>query len=107
MFHIPSLSYIDQTSRTLSFWADLLYELNPAYPTEMIFKLTNAGIVTNPSYLCVPSTLSGDLKIHIPDVLFPNGSSHFWVDLEYGPALSTEGKVFFLVTDFGILASPK
>ncbi len=94
---------------TTTLWADLVYESNPMYPTLILFKYITAGIINNSSLIneyssmCMASTLSGDLKIHIPDVLLPNGSTHLWVDLEYDPALSTNGNLYFLVTNYGIL----
>jgi hypothetical protein len=105
LFQIPYLSYIDPISGILSFWADFVYEFNPTYPTAMFFKLTNAGIITNPSYSCAASTLSEDLKIHIPDVLLTGGITHFWVDLEYGPAYSTNGNAFFFITNYGVVSN--
>jgi hypothetical protein len=103
LLHIPYLSYVNPISGTLSLWAELLYEFNPTYPTLILFKLSDAGIITSPSYLCEASTLSYDFKIHIPDVLLPDGSTHLWVDLEYRPALSIDVNAYFVVTDFGLI----
>ena len=101
--NIPYLSYVNPISGTQSFWAVFVYEFNPAYPALILFKLTNAGIINDPSYLCAASTLSGDLKIHIPDVLFPDGITHLWVDLAYRSAFSTDGNAYFIVTDYGVI----
>jgi hypothetical protein len=104
LFHIPSLSYINPMLGTISLWADLLYEFNPTHSTLILFKYLNSGI-NNPSYSCAGSTLSADLKIHIPDVLVPDGSTHLWVDLEYTEALSTGGNAYFVVTKYGVNAN--
>ena len=101
LFHIPYLSHIDPMLGTISLWADLLYEFNPKYSTLMLFKYLNSGI-NNPPYSCVGSTLSTDLKIHIPDVLVPDGSTHLWVDLEHSSTLSTDGNAYFVVTKYGV-----
>ncbi len=99
--HIP---YI--THGTLLLWADFVYEYNPMYPTLMFFKMVaNAIIMTNPSYSCEASTLSADLKIHIPDVLFPDKSSRLWMDFEYSPTLSTDGNTYFIVTKYGVVSN--
>jgi hypothetical protein len=89
---------------TITIWADLLYEFNPTHSTLILFKYLNSGI-NNPSYSCAGSTLSADLKIHIPDVLLPDGSIHLWVDLEYSEALSTGGNAYFVVTKYGVNAN--
>ncbi|MEI6262733.1 MAG: hypothetical protein WCR46_22895 [Deltaproteobacteria bacterium] len=105
LLHIPNLSYIDPISGTLSFWADLVYEFNPTYPTLILFKLTNYDVVKNPSFPCAASTLSADLKIHIPDVMLPDGTTHLWVDLEYHPSLSTAEKTYFVVKNYGAVSN--
>jgi len=98
---IPYLSYINPMLGTMSLWADFAYEFNP---TLILFELTKYGTIGNPSFSCVASTLSGDLKIHIPDVLLPDGITHLWVDLEYSTALSTNDKATFVVTNFGTVS---
>ncbi|MBI5591510.1 MAG: BACON domain-containing protein [Deltaproteobacteria bacterium] len=105
LLHIPYLSYADPISGTISLWADFVYEFNPAYPTLNTFKLTNDGIWDNPSFSCEASTLSSDLKIHIPDVLLPDGSTHTWVNLEYDSALSGDGNTYFSVTTYGVISN--
>lgn len=105
LLHIPNLSYIDPISGTLSFWADLVYEFNPTYPTLIFFKLTNYDVIKNPSFPCAASTLSADLKIHIPDALLPDGTTHLWVDLEYHPSLSTAEKTYFVVKNYGAVSN--
>ena len=90
----------------MSIWVDFVYEFNPTYPMLILFKYTNAGfIMYNPSYLCAASTASYDLKIHIPDLLFRDGSTHLWADLEYYPALITDGNTYFLVTNYGVISN--
>ncbi len=88
---------------TVSFWANFVYEFNPTYSTLILFKYLNSGI-NNPPYPCAGSTLSGDLKIHIPDVLLPDGSTHLWLDMEYSQANSTEVNAYFLVTNHGVVS---
>jgi phosphatidylethanolamine-binding protein (PEBP) family uncharacterized protein len=100
LLHIPYLSYNDPISGASSLWADFVYEFNSKYPTSIIYKYVNAGTINNPSYLCAASTLSSDLKIHIPDVVLPDGITHLWIDLEYDPTLSTKGNAYFLVTGY-------
>jgi hypothetical protein len=102
LLHIPYLSY---DNGTLSLWADLLYEFNPIYPTLIPFKLNNANFISKPSFSCAASTLSSDLKIHIPDVLLPDASTHLWVDLEYSSALSIMGNAFFIVKYYGVVSN--
>jgi Protein of unknown function (DUF1566)/Viral BACON domain len=98
LLHIPYL-----LSGTLSRWADLV---NVFDPTLILFKLTNYGIIENPSFSCKASTLSGDFKIiHIPDVLLPDGITHLWVDLEYSQAFSTDTNVYFEVKSYGIISN--
>ena len=104
LLHIPYLSYVNPLLGSISLWADFVYEFNPMY-TMILFRFKNAGIIDNPSYLCATSTLSGDLKIHIPDVLLPDGSTHYWVDLESGPDLSSEENTYFFVTNLGIVSN--
>jgi hypothetical protein len=101
--HIPYLSYGIPILGTLTFWADLLYEYNPAYPTFILFKLANAGMIENASYSCTASTLSDNLSVHIPDVLLPDGITHMWLNLQIDMALSIGGNVYFLVTNSGVI----
>jgi len=95
LLFIPVLSYLDLSLVKTSYWAYFVYEYNPTYPALILFKLTSAGIST---FSCAASTLSSDLKIHIPDVLFPDGITHRSVDLEYSPTLSTDVNAYFIVT---------
>jgi len=105
LLHIPNLFYVNQTSGSRLLWADLVYEFNPTYPTLILFKLTNAGIINNPAYLCTTTKLSAGLNIHIPDVLLPDGITHLWVDLEYCPALSTDVNLYFVVVNYGAVSN--
>lgn len=102
LLHIPYLSYVDPTAGAISFWADFVYEFNPTFQTVIFFKLANAGSMPNLSLSCAISTLSGDFKIHIPDVLFPDGITHLWLDLEYSPTLSSQTNAYFFVTNYGV-----
>ena len=105
LLKIPYLSYVNPLLGTISLWADFVYEFNPTYPLLILFRFTNAGILDNPSYLCATSTLTNDLKIHIPDVLLPDGSTHYWLDLEYGWDLSSAENTYFFVTNLGIVSN--
>ena len=67
----------------------------------ILFKLTNAAIITIPTFGCEISTLSDDLKIHLPSVLLPDGINRLYVDLEYSTALSTDINAYFIVTKYG------
>ena len=96
--HVPIIESDDQTSEIKPyFWADFLYD--PDYAPDFYFQLTNFDRLENPSVSCETSTLSGDLKLHIPDVLFSDGS-HYWVDLEY---VSIDAKNYFIVTGSDML----
>lgn len=98
LLHIPYLSY---GNGTLSLWADFIYKFNPTYSMLIPFKLTNADLISNPSFSCAASTLSDNFKIHIPNVLLPDGVTRLWLDLEYSPALSTDGNLYWVVTNYG------
>jgi hypothetical protein len=91
LLHIPYLS-----SGKLLRWADLVNVFDDKNPTLILFKLTNYGVIENPSFSCKASTLSDDLKIiHIPDVLLPDGVTHLRVDMEYSSAFSTAEDDYF------------
>ncbi|MFH0994340.1 MAG: DUF1566 domain-containing protein [Pseudomonadota bacterium] len=102
LLQIPYLTYNNPVFGFTSFWVDFVYEFNP---TVILFKLTNATIINNPiiAILCSETTLSGDFKIHISDVLLPDGSTHLWVDLEYSPAFSIGENAYFIVTNYGVV----
>ena len=106
LLHIPFLSYVDPISGTQSFWADFAYEFDPTYPTLILFKLQSHGVINNPSFPCAFPTLSDDLKIHIPLVLFPDGITRLWMDLQYCAALSTEGNAYFVVSEYDVVSEP-
>ena len=105
MLHIPALSYLNPYWGAPSFWAYFVYEYNPAYPALILFKMTNAGIITAPTFSCKTSEIStlDDLKIHIPGLLLADGITRLWVDLEYSPAFSTNGNTCFVVTKYGVV----
>jgi hypothetical protein len=68
--------------------------------------MTNAAIITAPTFLCKTSetsTLSDDLKIHIPNVLLADGITLLSVDMEYSPAFSVNGNTCFVVTKYGVV----
>ena len=104
MLHIPVLSYLNPPWGAPSFWAYFVYEYNPMYPALILFKMTNAGIITVPTFGCTISTISNDyLIIHIPDVLIADGITHLWGDMEYSAVLSTDGNTCFVVTRYGVV----
>ncbi|MBI5589467.1 MAG: DUF1566 domain-containing protein [Deltaproteobacteria bacterium] len=105
LLQIPYLSYVNPISGILTLWADLVYDFNPTYPALILFKLTNTGIISNPTFSCAESTLSEDLKVHIPDVMLPDGSTHLMVDLEYSEAISTDENAYFVVTNYGVVSN--
>ena len=96
--HIPYLTYSG-----LTLWADLAYDYIQAYSKLIIFKYVNLGIITNPSLSCTAATLSSDLTVHIPDILY--GTTHLWADLTYNAAISTDGNLYFVVTNVGTVPS--
>jgi hypothetical protein len=107
MLHIPVLAYLNPWWGSPAFWAYFVYEYNPAYPALILFKMTNAGIITASTYSCKTSeisTISNDLiKIHIPNVLLADGITLLSVDMEYSPAFSTNGNTCFVVTKYGVV----
>jgi hypothetical protein len=107
MLHISVLSYKYPYWGAPLFWAYFVFEYNPAYPALILFKMTNAGIITTSTYSCKTSeisTISNDLiKIHIPNVLLTDGITLLSVDMEYSPAFSTNGNTCFVVTKYGVV----
>ena len=103
--HIPYLSYANPKSGTLSLWADFVYNPNPSYPALIPFKVTSYGIINNPSFSCEALSLSSDLTIHISDVELPDGITHLWVDLRYNSTLSTNGNIYFVVLNYGVVSN--
>lgn len=83
--HIPIVVFNNQF-----YWADFQYVSG-----TMDFILTGAGIISDifPYSNCTPATLSSDLNLHIPAVIFNNDS--YWVDMVY-----KEGMIF-TVTGYG------
>ncbi len=104
LLHIPYLSYVMPILGTISVWADFNYVYNPTYPSLILFKYKDGDSIINSS-LCATSTLSSDLKIHIPYLLLPDGVTHLWVDLEYITALSTDVNSYFLFTHYGVVSN--
>jgi hypothetical protein len=97
--HIPYLYY---GTGIITLSAEFVFEYNPSSPTLIPFKLIKAAVISNPSFSCSASTISDDFKIHIPDVLLPDGVTHLWLDLEYSPLLSTDGKFYWVVSNYGV-----
>ena len=106
MLHIPALSYLNPYWGAPSFWAYFVYEYNPAYPALILFKMTNAGIITAPTFSCKTSETStlDDLKIHIPGLLLSDGITHLSVDMEYSAVFSVNGNTYFVVTKYGVVS---
>jgi Protein of unknown function (DUF1566)/Viral BACON domain len=98
--HIPLISHLNPQSNTPSYSADFAYKYDPAFPTMILFRLTNHAIQSE-VFSCKAATLSNDLMIHIPDVLMPDGITRMWVDLAYNASLSTNGNVYFHVSNYG------
>ena len=105
MLHIPALSYLNPYWGAPSFWTYFVYEYNPAYPALILFKMTNAGIITAPTFSCKTSEIStlDDLKIHIPGLLLTDGITLLSVDMEYSSVFSTNGNTCFVVTKFEVV----
>ena len=105
LLYIPYISYDNPTSGVLSLWADFIYAFNPDSPLSIPFKLTNAVIISNPSFSCMASTLSSNLTIHIPALMLSDGVTHLWVNLVFSQALSTDGNHYWIVSDYGAVSN--
>jgi len=103
--HIPYLSLVDVTSGNRSFDVDLEWVLNSSNPKAIIFKVIHAGVIDDASFSCAPSTLSADMKIHIPDLIFPDGITHYWVDMENASKLFSDGNTYFMVSSYGKISN--
>jgi len=91
ILHIPIINY---NSGALYLWADFRYE--PTNDGNIMFKVNDAGYANPADYdNCQASTLTPDLKIHIPMVPFDTMS--LWVNFEYMPTV--DGLIWFKVTD--------
>jgi len=102
MLHIPYLAYIDPISGVqTNFWADFIYE---ADPTLVVFKLVNYGIIDNSPILC-SATISDNLNIHIPNVLFPNGLEMLSIDLENISNIFSDGYFYFILNNYDFVAN--
>jgi hypothetical protein len=86
ILHVPIIDY----NNGAYYWADFSYA-----PNTLDFTLINAGVVPDigPFSGCAFSTLSSDLKLHIPQVTFAGAS--YWADLQYTQ------DVAFTLTDAG------
>ena len=102
VLHIPILSNSVSAGGTVALWADFVYKPNPDYPALVPLMLTTYGIMNHPSFSCAPSTLSGNLSIHIPDVLLSDQKTRMWMDMEYSPHLSVSGKNYWYLKNFGM-----
>ena len=103
VLHIPILSNSDSAIGTVSLWADFVYKPDSANPTLLPLMLTTYGIINHPSFSCTASSLSGNLSIHIPDVLLSDQMTRMWMDLEYSPHLSISGKNYWYLKNFGLI----
>lgn len=83
--HVPIVNYSGY-----NFWVDLQYA-----SSDSTLTFTNCGLINDmTSYSnCTASTLSSDLKLHIPALLL--GSSSYWLDLQYGSS-------GFVITGVGV-----
>jgi hypothetical protein len=99
--NIPLISHLDPPS-TPSYSANFAYKYDPAFPTMILFRLTNHAIQSE-VFSCKAATLSNDFTIHIPDVLLPDGITRMWVDLAYNASLSTNGNVYIHVSNYGVV----
>jgi hypothetical protein len=88
--HIPVVAYGGKY-----YWADLSYVPNSTNTME--FSLKDEGEISDFDLsdfaTCTPSTLSGDMQLHIPRVISGNGS--YWGTLQYNDGW------LFTVTDVG------
>ena len=98
--HIPYITYPVPLLGTISLSADFTYVANPSL---IVFEYIDAEDISNPSFSCTAATLSTSLLLHIPDVLLSDGITHVWADLTYNAALSTNGNVYFAVSNYGYL----
>ena len=103
VLHIPILSNSDSAIGTVSLWADFVYKPDSANPTLVPLMLTTYGIINHPSFSCTASSLSGNLSIHITDVLLSDQMTRMWMDLEYIPHLSVNGKNYWYLKNFGLI----
>jgi hypothetical protein len=55
MLHISVLSYLNPSWGAPSFWAYFVYEYNPTYPALILFKMTQAAIITVRTLSCKTS----------------------------------------------------
>jgi hypothetical protein len=94
----------DIQSNNPPYSADFAYKNDPAFPTMILFRLTNTAIQSE-IFTCNAATLSNDLMIHIPDVLMPDGITRMWLDLAYNASLSTNGNVYFHVLNHGVISN--
>jgi hypothetical protein len=101
--HLPLIIDLTALSGKPSYSADFAYKNDPAFPTMILFRLTNA-VIQKETFTCSASTLSSDFTIHIPDVLLPDGITRMWLDIEYIAWLSTNGNVYFKVSKHGVIS---
>lgn len=95
ILQIPSISFSGS-----SYFADLKYEQSST--GYIMFKVTNAGTVTNPGDFggCQSSTLSlsgGNYILHIPTLIY--NSVSFWADFQYAP--TSDNQIWFKLTNAG------
>jgi Protein of unknown function (DUF1566)/Putative binding domain, N-terminal/Viral BACON domain len=105
LIHIPDLASLLDRWNDPAYWANFVYEYNPTYPALIIFKISNLTMlpVARPECVKEKSTYSDDFKIHIPALLLADGITRLSVDMEYGPAFSTNGNTCFVVTKYEVV----
>jgi hypothetical protein len=105
LLKVPLISYADPWPGAPSFRADFAYEPLGNYPSLILFRLTDVGLVQKELFSCTGSTLSEGLTIHIPDLLLPDGKTRLWADLQYFSAGSSDDTAYFVVTNTGDAAN--
>ncbi len=83
--HIPVLEHVSLITRWDS--ADLTGVAASNY------RLESTGAIQRPSFSCEPARTydspNDPSRIHIPDVLLPDGITHLWLDLDYNRVMGT------------------
>ncbi|MEI6262446.1 MAG: LCCL domain-containing protein [Deltaproteobacteria bacterium] len=96
LLHIPFCTYGDKVFGTMSLWIDLVYEFRPLENVPPVFKLINYGNNDAGATCSDPAaTLSSELQIDIPEVLFPDGNKHYDMVLKYSSSGGGDGYVYF------------
>lgn len=96
--HIPVLEHVSLITRWDS--ADLTGVAASNY------QLESTGAIQRPSFSCEPARTDDSpndpSRIHIPDVLLPDGITHLWLDLDYNRVLGT-----YNITNGGVVSKSR